>query len=164
MLRDKNLIPLSHQHQRALALCVRIDRASPIADGDVAPWQAEIAQLFKTEIAIHFAAEEEIVFPEATRFAELIPLVEELLSDHANLRLAFEAAVAHKMSGQDLLATAQHLSAHIRKEERQLFERMQQLLSTAELASIGQKLEPALKEAEQSCALPNQATRLRPSR
>ena len=30
MLRDKSLIPLSHQHQRALALCVRIDRAQPI--------------------------------------------------------------------------------------------------------------------------------------
>ena len=27
MLRDNNLIPLSHQHQHALALCVQIDRA-----------------------------------------------------------------------------------------------------------------------------------------
>ena len=27
MLRDRNLIPLSHQHQHALALCVRLDRA-----------------------------------------------------------------------------------------------------------------------------------------
>ena len=26
MLRDRNLIPLSHQHQHALALCVRLDR------------------------------------------------------------------------------------------------------------------------------------------
>ena len=47
MLRDKNLIPLSHQHQHALALCVRIERASPIADADVAAWQAEIAQQFQ---------------------------------------------------------------------------------------------------------------------
>jgi hypothetical protein len=29
MLRDKGLIPLSRQHQHALALCVRIERASP---------------------------------------------------------------------------------------------------------------------------------------
>ena len=43
MLRDKNLIPLSHQHQRALALCVRIDRAQPIPDADLLTWQAEIA-------------------------------------------------------------------------------------------------------------------------
>ena len=27
MLRDKNLVPLSRQHQHALALCVRINRA-----------------------------------------------------------------------------------------------------------------------------------------
>lgn len=164
MLRDKNLIPLSHQHQRALALCVRIDRASPIADADVASWQAEIAHLFKTEIAIHFAAEEEIIFPEAQRFAEMNPLVEELLFDHAALRAAFEVAVAQNMSAQDVSAIAQRLSTHIRKEERQLFERLQQLLNTAELASIGQKLESALKDAEQSCALPIEATRLRPAR
>ncbi len=164
MLRDKNLIPLSHQHQHALALCVRIDRASPIADGDVAPWQAEIAQIFKTEIVIHFAAEEEIIFPEAQRFAEMNPLVEDLLSDHAALRAAFEVAVAHNMSAQDISAIAQRLSGHIRKEERQLFERLQQLLNTTELTSIGQKLETALKNAEQSCAIPIEATRLRPAR
>lgn len=164
MLRDKNLIPLSHQHQRALALCVRIDRASPIADADVAPWQAEIAQQFKTEIATHFAAEEAIVFPEAQRFAQMTPLVKDLLSDHADLRAAFDVAVAQKMSGQDVLTIAQRLSAHVRKEERQLFERLQQLLSAAELASIGQRLSLALRDAEQACAVPTEATRLRPSR
>ncbi len=45
MLRDKSLIPLSRQHQHVLALCVRIDRASPIGNADLAAWQAEIAQL-----------------------------------------------------------------------------------------------------------------------
>jgi hemerythrin-like domain-containing protein len=34
MLRDKSLIPLSRQHQHALALCVRIERASPIPETD----------------------------------------------------------------------------------------------------------------------------------
>ena len=50
MLRDKNLIPLSHQHQRALALCVRIDRAQPIPAADLPAWQAEIEQHFEQEI------------------------------------------------------------------------------------------------------------------
>jgi hypothetical protein len=45
MLRDKSLIPLSHQHQRALALCVRIDRAQPIPDADLEAWQAEIEHI-----------------------------------------------------------------------------------------------------------------------
>src|SRR6202023_1030558 len=71
MLRDKSLIPLSRQHQHALALCVRIDRASPIADSDLAAWQAEVTQLCQAEIEIHFTAEEQALFPAARRFEEL---------------------------------------------------------------------------------------------
>ena len=88
MLRDKNLIPLSHQHQRALALCVRIDRASPIPASDMAAWQAEVAQEFKSEISIHFAAEERVLFPLAREFKELAALADELLHEHTELRLS----------------------------------------------------------------------------
>jgi len=45
MLRDKNLIPLSHQHQHALALCVRLDRALQAGEVDAEAWQAEIQQI-----------------------------------------------------------------------------------------------------------------------
>jgi hemerythrin-like domain-containing protein len=56
---------------------------------------------------------------------------------------------------------AQQLSAHIRKEERQLFERLQQLMSARELETVGIQLQAALKESSQACILPNEATRLR---
>lgn len=154
MLRDKNLIPLSRQHQHALALCVRIDRASPISQEDLAAWQAEIAQHFRAEIGIHFAAEEQFVFPAARVFPELNPLVEELISEHAWLRERFAKSEAQCMSAGEIAEFAQGLSAHIRKEERQLFERVQELMSEGELAAMGHKLEDALKEAEQSCILP----------
>jgi hemerythrin-like domain-containing protein len=126
MLRHKNLIPLSHQHQHALALCVRIERASPIPEDDLAAWQSEIAQLFQNEISPHFAAEEKVIFPAATKFADLKPLVADLLSDHADLRAMFAAATAQGLPSEDVLTMAKRLSQHIRKEERQLFERMQQ--------------------------------------
>jgi len=164
MLRDKNLIPLSHQHQRALALCVRIDRASPIAGADVDAWQQEIAQLFRTEISAHFTAEEQIVFPAAGRFSKLSALIEDLIADHVALRQYMESAGTGGLSAHELAAFGQRLSAHIRKEERQLFESLQKLLSAEELASLGQELATALKDAEQACALPNAATRLRPAK
>lgn len=164
MLRDKNLIPLSHQHQHALALCVRIDRASPIPEADRGAWQTEIAQIFETEIGIHFAAEEKVLFPAARRFAGLGPLVNELACDHDWLRESFAVAKTGKMSAADLLTLAQRLSAHIRKEERQLFEGLQELMSAEELERVGQELEDALKEASQTCSLPNEATKLRPSK
>ena len=161
MLRDKNLIPLSHQHQHSLALCVRIERASPVPEADLPAWQAEIAQLFENEIRFHFAAEEEVLFPAARRFADLIPLVEELVSDHIWLRGQFARAATGTMTPEEIRALAGRLSAHIRKEERQLFQHLQERMSGEEMARIGQTLEQALKDSEHSCILPTQATRLK---
>lgn len=154
MLRDKSLIPLSHQHQHALALCVRIERASPLPDFDLDSWQSEIAQHFEHEIRVHFVVEEKVLFPAALKFPELKPLVEELLSEHASLRADFARAEARKMSAPDLLAFVQRLSAHIRKEERQLFEGVQERMSKQELQSLGSRLQEALKEATAVCELP----------
>jgi hemerythrin-like domain-containing protein len=162
MLRDKSLIPLSHQHQRALALCVRIDRAQLIPELDLQIWQAEIENLFEQEIRIHFAAEEDVIFPAARNFTELIPLTEELITEHNALRECFFHAGERSLLPEDLIAFAQQLSSHIRKEERTLFERMQQLLEPAELASLGMKLEAALKDTTQSCSLPTEVTKLKP--
>ena len=161
MLRDKNLIPLSRQHQHALALCVRIERASPVPIGDLQVWQAEIAQQFEQEIGIHFAAEERVLFPAARKFDELNSLLDELLAEHALLRESFSQAQAQNMSPDGLLAFAQGLSAHIRKEERQLFERMQALMEPGELAYVGEELETALKNVAEACILPAEQTRLR---
>jgi len=161
MLRDQNLVPLSRQHQHALALCVRIDRASPIPDSDLATWQQEMAQLFQSEIAVHFAAEEQVLFPLARGFADLSGLVEELIVDHVVLREMFTRAEVGKLSSTDLSVFAQRLSKHIRQEERQLFERLQALLSEEEMALAGKQLDEVLKDATQVCAVPTDATSLR---
>ncbi|MGB6477447.1 MAG: hemerythrin domain-containing protein [Candidatus Sulfotelmatobacter sp.] len=158
MLRDKSLIPLSWQHQHALALCVRIERASPIGEGDLPVWRAEIALLFEQEIRIHFAAEELLVFPAARGFAELLPMVEELIAEHARLREWFSRA--ESLSSADMVLFVRGLSGHIRKEERQLFERMQELMSGEELAVLGARLELALRDAVQACVLPTVASEL----
>ena len=160
MLRNKSLVPLSRQHQHALALCVRIDRASPIEDAHLDAWQDEITQHFQQEIRVHFAAEEDLLFPGARKFAELIPLVEELMVEHATLRKEFAQAEVHALSATNLRAFAKRLSSHIRKEERQLFERLQRLLPPQEMAAMGVSLESALRQAAQSCILPSEATRL----
>lgn len=164
MLRDRNLVPLSRQHQHALALCVRIDRASPIRTSDLDAWQAEIAQHFRMEIGAHFAAEEQVVFPAAKTFGELSVLVDSLLADHAWLRARFAEAEAGKLSAEEIAAFAKRLAEHIRIEERQLFERLQELVKPEEFAVIGRKLEEALKDANESCVLPREATRLRPAK
>ena len=163
MLRDKNLVPLSRQHQHALALCVRIERALQAGETDCVPWQAEVRQLWQQEIAVHFAAEETLVFPAAARFAELQKLVSELVDDHRELRNFYQQAVDDRLDTDSLRAFGVNLSQHIRKEERLLFEGMQKLLTAEELSSIGDELQSALAGTGDSCLIPSEATRLRPA-
>lgn len=162
MLRDKNLIPLSHQHQHALALCVRIDRAVQAGNPAVRAFQAEIRQIFEQEIQYHFRAEEAVLFPAAEPFVELRSLVAELLAEHAALRELSQLADRDDFNSEILRKFAVLLSTHIRKEERQLFESMQQLIDPEEMARLGAALSEALKPAQEACFLPNVATRLRP--
>jgi hemerythrin-like domain-containing protein len=162
MLRDKNLIPLSHQHQHALALCVRLDRALQAGAVEAEVWQAEIQQIFEQEIAVHFAAEEKEVFPTAARFLELQPLIDELLAEHGVLRGLFAQTASRTLGATGLQGFADAFSRHIRREERELFESMQRLMTAEELARLGRALETALSEASGACLIPTEATRLRP--
>ena len=84
-----------------------------------------------------------------------------LLAEHAVLRGDFAGAQARSMSTESLLTFAQRLSGHIRKEERQLFERMQELMGAEELGELGRRLEDALKDAGQACIVPSAGTRRR---
>jgi hemerythrin superfamily protein len=151
MQRDHNLVPLSRQHQHALALCVRIERAPA---GDPLPWLEEIEQHFTREIRFHFAAEEEVVFPRARRFPELIALVEELCAEHVRLRAGFERATRRDLAWAEIRDFARALSAHIRKEERQLFELLQKRAAPGEMEEMGRLLDQALAPASLGCALP----------
>jgi hemerythrin-like domain-containing protein len=141
MLRDPALVPLSRQHQHALALCVRIERAPRSSPAEIAGWQAEIVSLFQQEIWFHFNAEERVLFPAAARFPELRELVKDLLRDHNDLRAAIATAESGAMTSADLASFAARLSAHIRREERELFEGMQKHFSSEELHDLGVAVE-----------------------
>lgn len=154
MLRDPSLIPLSRQHQHALALCVRIERALQKNLVDLDAWQLEVEQQYQQEVGFHFAAEESVLFPAARRFPELASLVEELTDEHGRLRECFARAHERAMDGGGLGAFAELLSGHIRKEERQLFETLQKLVEADEMRRIGVALEQELAVGRQTCNFP----------
>jgi iron-sulfur cluster repair protein YtfE (RIC family) len=162
MLRDRNLVPLSHQHQHALALCIRIGKAfAEVHDTpDVHRWESEIVQLFDQEIAFHFAAEEKLVFPLVDQRDELQQLVDELRIEHTLLRRNVERARARQFTVTDLQVFTATLSEHIRKEERQLFEAMQRLLTSQQLTQLGADLDKYFQTSGmpgQSCAVGTQS-------
>jgi hemerythrin-like domain-containing protein len=140
MLRDPALIPLSQQHHDALALSVYIERADKSGHLDLAYWNREVAASWKRELRWHFQAEEEVLFPAAGRVPALAPVVEQLLAQHAALRVFFSAAEKGTLSAADLLRFRQALTGHVRKEERDLFEGMQTALSAEEMATVGREL------------------------
>ncbi len=154
MLRDRNLVPLSHQHQHVLALCVRLDRALQAGPVDLEIWQAEIQDVFKHEICIHFSAEEKILFPAAERIVELQSTVNELRAEHQTLRKLFECATERRMEQVTLSEFVDALAQHIRKEERQLFEGMQGFMTADQLTALGIALGEALAASTKSCSLP----------
>lgn len=119
-------------------------------------WQVEIVREFQGEIRFHFAAEEREVFPRVARFPELRELVQELLADHAALRRLVILAEQRGMDALGVAVFADKLSSHIRKEERQLFQEMQERMSPEEMQVMGEALERALAEAVTACALPAQ--------
>ena len=84
----------------------------------------------------------------------------ELLADHAFFAIVSRAQPPAVSTGRAWRTFGEKLVQHIRKEERQLFEGMQRVMSSQELAALGSALDEALKNASQACALPNEATRL----
>jgi hypothetical protein len=162
MLRDQALVPLSHQHHNALALCVRIQRG--LAPEPVARWtpaspetlQAEIEKLFEREIRYHFQAEEEVLFPVAQTIPGLTALASELVAEHALLR--DYAARGRKLGADELRAFAELLAAHVRKEEGRLFEGLQASLAPSALAQLGERLEAWFRSSGMpgaACELPS---------
>lgn len=151
MKRDANLVPLSRQHFHALALCMRIHRHR----GDGSMLQLEMLALYAGDERFHFQAEEKFLFPAARRIAAVAPLVRELRAEHTRLRRAFAAARRRTLKSAELTRFADLLEAHIRKEERQLFEECQKQMSAKELTAIGVRMEKYFKKsgAAHACKL-----------
>jgi hemerythrin-like domain-containing protein len=160
MLRDRNLIPLSHQHQHALALCVRLTRALQAGSVDLEDWQSELCEIMRNEISYHFRAEEKILFPAAERIAELRPLVKYLLSEHGTLRGFFARAENRKLDASSLQTFAETLSQHIRTEERELFEGCQAHITKEELDRLGAEMDAFFETS----GMPGASCALRPPR
>ena len=138
MLRDPSLIPLSQQHHNGLALCV-LSRRSLAADsspGNVAKQARRVIDRYELELVNHFEIEEQVLFPACGR----MPIIGELLEEHraietlvGELRRAPSAALLEQFFAL--------LSKHIRREENELFEQIQQALTPEALRRTGSEID-----------------------
>jgi hemerythrin-like domain-containing protein len=148
MLRDPSLVPLSHQHQHGLAFCVLARRslASDATAANLTRLAGHVAGLFQVELANHFEIEEQILFPACGP----MPLIAELLADHRALE-ALSAQLQAAPSAELLERFCDVLSAHIRREEQDLFEALQRQLPRDVLESLGREID---RRAVRACLPP----------
>ena len=150
MLRDPSLIPLSHQHQHGLALAVIIDRGlkADSSERKAEELSHKVTQLAEIELLGHFKVEEEVLFPAVRPFLGSAEIIDELVAQHRQmeelLRRLAQGAASDRMAL--LREFGLLLSSHIRTEERQLFEQIQQRLSADDLLALGNQIDASVRK------------------
>jgi iron-sulfur cluster repair protein YtfE (RIC family) len=141
MRRDPSLVPLSHQHHNALALCVLTDRslAADASTENLGRLSRRIADRFEIELSNHFALEEEVLFP-PLRDAGLEGEVAELMADH-DLIESLVNTLRHGATARGLQEFTTLLRRHVRREENEVFEEAQKRLPRELLDSLGAELD-----------------------
>jgi hemerythrin-like domain-containing protein len=144
--RSAALAPLSRDHHHALDAALRLRRAEPDTVADAI---AHFHRFFDRDGRRHFAIEEALLLPALPADdPEWAPCVARVRDDHDAIRAA-ASALADPGSAHDPVAAAralgERLNAHVRFEERTLFEILEQRLPAPELARLGD----AVAEAEQ---------------
>jgi hemerythrin-like domain-containing protein len=142
MLRDPNLIPLSHQHHNGLAMCVLTRRSlrEDASAANVAQLARRAIDRYELELANHFEIEEQILFPAIENALGKLSLVAGLIAQHrevedliAQLRSAPTEALLERLCGL--------LAEHIRREENELFQEAQSRLPEPILRELGTAIE-----------------------
>ena len=140
MKRHPALIPLSHDHHRALVEARRLRRA---AAGPAPAATAEaFLRFFAEETVRHFREEEELVFPTVADCGEAREFLVQALLEHQRLH-ALAARLQQQVEGGESVAglmrqVGELLEAHVRLEERRLFPVIEQLLPEAALTETAQ--------------------------
>ena len=139
--RDKFIQPLSREHHHSLLLCWKIRKG--FANG-VAPERMKVYTdwFFENHILPHFAVEEQYMFPVLGNAHEL---VKKALSEHRRLKRLFQNEEEIEKS---LSLIEEELEMHIRFEERELFNIIQEKATPEELGLIAEKHGPEEKFQE----------------
>lgn len=138
MQRHPTLVPLSQEHQRLLFVCRYLKTDAAPYEGFPLETNAKLAYIVKVfqEVMVPHIQKEEYLFEMCLgRNAAIDTLIKELTLDHQRISRMYSALTEDPdmIVAMDLLA--RNLEAHIRKEERELFEMIQ-----AELPEVLEKI------------------------
>jgi iron-sulfur cluster repair protein YtfE (RIC family) len=128
MQRHPTLVPLSQEHQRLLFVCRYLKQDAAPYEGFPLETDAKLAYIVNVfqEVMVPHIQKEEYLFEACLgKNKEIDTLIRELMLDHQRISRMYSALTENPdmIVAMDLLA--RNLEAHIRKEERVLFEKIQ---------------------------------------
>ena len=146
MKRQKSLIALSQDHHHGLLLAMLIKKDAPKYNGLPDDTEGKVKytiNAWEKELKQHFKNEEEILFPfVANRNEDLDIMIDEILIEHEEIEYKVNQLRDTKEPEEILNDLGYLLEHHIRKEEREVFELIQNEFTDDELKELVDKIEP----------------------
>jgi iron-sulfur cluster repair protein YtfE (RIC family) len=131
MQRHPSLVPLSHEHKRLLFVCRYLKKDAAPYEGFPLETQARFEYIVKVfqELMVPHIQKEEYLFEKcAGKNAAIDAMIKELQEEHLVISRMYSTLIdsTDLDTAMDILANS--LETHIRKEEREFFELLQQEL------------------------------------
>jgi iron-sulfur cluster repair protein YtfE (RIC family) len=140
MKRHPALYQLSHDHHQGLILAQQLKRGAPQYKGLPETLEGKMdyaISFYNTELVKHFEDEEKILFPAVIkRDGEVDKIIEEVISEHRKMEFLVNDLRAKNDVAKLMDELGKLLENHIRKEERVLFPKIQEIMTEDELNQI----------------------------
>ncbi len=140
MKRHESLVPLSRDHRSGLILAQLIKKDGKSYKGKPTTVSGKVeyaTRFYREQLVPHFTLEEEVLFPAVRGTDETVDRhIADLLGEHREIK-TLVASLKNKTDREGKLDTlGRLLEAHIRKEEQNLFERIQEVMSEDKLQEL----------------------------
>lgn len=139
--RHSSLQPLSRQHHQGLLAGLLLEKGLK-KNASLKDMRDFILQFWEDELRFHFEKEDLLFLPLAYKYPDLLALLTQLKNEHQEIRL-----LIHKLNNEvraeqfeTISSFASLLEKHIRFEERQLFNAIQETLPEDEMIEFSADL------------------------
>lgn len=146
--RHEALASLSRQHHEGLILAQLIKKGAPDYKGlptDTEGKRKHVVKKFEKELAPHFYIEEEILFDfvkqQKSLPEEIQSMIHEIMEEHKKIGQLVEEIETTDNPIAPMDDLGHLLESHIRKEERQLFQMIQEFLGEPNMQELKAKIE-----------------------
>ena len=140
MKRHPSLVPYSSDHHQILVLAQMLKKKSPAYKGlpsDVTGKKQYALEKYESLVKDHEAREEKRLFPNIrNRTREIDILIDKLEQEHLSINIAFGKMKESDFGVDEMDQLGYLIEEHVRTEERNLFELVQNSFSAKELEAL----------------------------